>query len=104
MTFPGEMDLSWQDDAACAPVYADTWTDLWFEPDEDEAHRDDTAKAKKAKRDAKAAAKKICTGCPVRLECLTFAYENDERHGIWGGMDGRERTTLKNKLTAGKAA
>lgn len=40
-------------------------------------------------------AKKICTGCEVRAECLEYALANDERFGIWGGMSERERRRLK---------
>jgi WhiB family redox-sensing transcriptional regulator len=40
-------------------------------------------------------AKRICTGCPVRDECLEFALSNDERFGIWGGLSERERRKLK---------
>ena len=40
-------------------------------------------------------AKRICSGCPVRDECLDFALANDERFGIWGGMSERERRRLK---------
>ena len=40
-------------------------------------------------------AKRICTGCPVRDECLEFALANDERFGIWGGLSERERRKLK---------
>lgn len=44
-------------------------------------------------------AKKICTGCEVRSECLSYALANDERFGIWGGLSERERRRLKR--TAG---
>ena len=40
-------------------------------------------------------AKRICTGCPVRDECLEYALANDERFGIWGGLSERERRRLK---------
>ena len=40
-------------------------------------------------------AKKICTGCEVRAECLTYALAHDERFGIWGGLSERERRRLK---------
>lgn len=40
-------------------------------------------------------AKKICTGCEVRSECLSYALAHDERFGIWGGLSERERRRLK---------
>ena len=40
-------------------------------------------------------AKKVCTGCEVKGECLEYALENDERFGIWGGLSERERRRLK---------
>ena len=40
-------------------------------------------------------AKRICSECPVRVECLEYALEEDERFGIWGGMSERERRKLK---------
>jgi len=42
-------------------------------------------------------AKKICTGCEVRGECLEYALEKDERFGIWGGLSERERRRLKRR-------
>jgi WhiB family redox-sensing transcriptional regulator len=40
-------------------------------------------------------AKRVCTGCAVRAECLEFALANDERFGIWGGLSERERRRLR---------
>lgn len=40
-------------------------------------------------------AKRICTGCEVRAECLEYALAQDERFGIWGGLSERERRRLK---------
>jgi WhiB family redox-sensing transcriptional regulator len=48
-------------------------------------------------------AKRVCTGCTVRAECLEFALANDERFGIWGGLSERERRRLRlqrRELTA----
>ena len=42
-------------------------------------------------------AKKICTGCEVRSECLDYALGNDERFGIWGGLSERERRRLRRR-------
>ncbi|SDY86997.1 transcription factor WhiB [Modestobacter sp. DSM 44400] len=44
-------------------------------------------------------AKKICTGCEVRAECLEFALGNDERFGIWGGLSERERRRLRRRAS-----
>jgi WhiB family redox-sensing transcriptional regulator len=40
-------------------------------------------------------AKRVCTGCSVRAECLESALTNDERFGIWGGLSERERRRLR---------
>lgn len=42
-------------------------------------------------------AKRICSGCEVRVECLEYALENDERFGIWGGMSERERRKQRRR-------
>jgi WhiB family redox-sensing transcriptional regulator len=36
-------------------------------------------------------AKTICSVCPVRAECLTWAIKNRQYFGIWGGMTEEER-------------
>ncbi len=43
-------------------------------------------------------AKKVCTGCEVKAECLEYALANDERFGIWGGLSERERRKLKRRV------
>ncbi len=40
-------------------------------------------------------AKRVCTGCSVRTQCLEFALANDERFGIWGGLSERERRRVR---------
>ena len=39
-------------------------------------------------------AKEICAACPVRPECLEFALDIREPHGIWGGLNEFERRDL----------
>jgi WhiB family redox-sensing transcriptional regulator len=39
-------------------------------------------------------AKVICTGCPVRIDCLADALDSRAEFGVWGGMTERERRTL----------
>lgn len=42
-----------------------------------------------------AKAKQLCQSCPVRRECLDLALTNQERFGIWGGLDEKQmRNTL----------
>lgn len=43
--------------------------------------------------------KGVCAACPVRVECLTWALEHDERHGVWGGLSERERRRLRKPAT-----
>lgn len=39
-------------------------------------------------------AKAVCTGCPVRTECLADALDNRVEFGVWGGLTERERRAL----------
>jgi WhiB family transcriptional regulator, redox-sensing transcriptional regulator len=39
-------------------------------------------------------AKTVCSGCPVRTECLAEALDNQIEWGVWGGMTERERRAL----------
>ena len=43
-------------------------------------------------------AKRICSGCEVRAECLDYALAHDERFGIWGGLSERERRRLRRAI------
>jgi WhiB family redox-sensing transcriptional regulator len=45
-------------------------------------------------------AKRICSRCEVRVECLEYALGHDERFGIWGGLSERERRKLKRYAAA----
>jgi WhiB family redox-sensing transcriptional regulator len=42
-------------------------------------------------------AKRICSRCEVKSECLEYALGHDERFGIWGGLSERERRRLKRR-------
>ena len=39
-------------------------------------------------------AKQICRVCPVQVQCLTFALDNGETHGIWGGTTHNDRRAM----------
>jgi WhiB family redox-sensing transcriptional regulator len=45
-------------------------------------------------------AKRICFKCEVRVECLQYAVDNQERHGIWGGLDEKSRRKYRGKKVA----
>lgn len=72
-----EGELAWQADALCAQTDPEA-----FFPEKGGSTRD---------------AKKVCSACTVRSECLEYALKNDERFGIWGGMSERERRRLRKK-------
>jgi WhiB family redox-sensing transcriptional regulator len=40
-------------------------------------------------------AKAVCRGCDVRVQCLEYALEHDEKFGIWGGLSERERRRVR---------
>ncbi|MDR0436615.1 MAG: WhiB family transcriptional regulator [Propionibacteriaceae bacterium] len=42
-------------------------------------------------------AKKVCARCSVREECLRWALENGQDHGVWGGMSDEERRSMKRR-------
>lgn len=71
--------LAWQADALCAQTDPEA-----FFPEKGGSTRD---------------AKRICTTCEVRDQCLEYALNNDERFGIWGGLSERERRRLKREAS-----
>lgn len=74
----------WQDLAACNGMD----TNMFFPleniggPHQGKGVRGERERMEKARR--------VCAGCPVRLECLMYAIELDCT-GVWGGMDYAER-------------
>ena len=69
--------LSWQDRALCAQTDPEA-----FFPEKGGSTRE---------------AKRVCTSCDVRADCLEYALAHDERFGIWGGLSERERRKLKRR-------
>lgn len=72
-----EGELGWQTEALCAQTDPEA-----FFPEKGGSTRD---------------AKKVCSSCTVRSECLEYALQNDERFGIWGGLSERERRRLRKR-------
>jgi WhiB family redox-sensing transcriptional regulator len=71
--------LSWIAGAVCAQTDPEV-----FHPDKGLSARD---------------ARQVCVGCPVRVECLAYAMDNDERFGVWGGLSERQRRELRRQAT-----
>jgi len=44
-------------------------------------------------------AKAICADCPVRQQCLAFALDTRQVHGVWGGMSEDERRPQARKTS-----
>jgi len=47
-----------------------------------------------ARRDRDAAAKAVCTSCPVLNECRRHALTVREPYGVWGGLTEDDRTAF----------
>ena len=47
-------------------------------------------------------AKKVCRRCEVREQCLAWALEAGQDHGVWGGMSEDERRALKRRNARAK--
>lgn len=45
-----------------------------------------------------ALAKATCAECPVREECLAFAYMAGQHTGVWGGLTEKERVRRRKEL------
>jgi WhiB family redox-sensing transcriptional regulator len=74
---PGDEEPDWQENALCAQTDPEA-----FFPEKGGSTRE---------------AKRICSGCDVRAECLEYALAHDERFGIWGGLSERERRRLRRE-------
>ena len=48
-------------------------------------------------------AKQVCRRCDVREQCLAWALEAGQDHGVWGGMSEDERRALKRRNARTKA-
>lgn len=73
--------MTWEDRAACAGMPLEA-----FYPRENERIWDARV----------AQAKKVCEGCPVKMDCLAWALEIDDRWGILGGYTATERRALRD--------
>lgn len=49
------------------------------------------------------AAKRVCAGCQVREQCLSYALAVGPMHGVWGGTSEEERRALGPRERPGRA-
>lgn len=48
-------------------------------------------------------AKKVCSDCAVREDCLRWAMELGQDYGVWGGVSEEERRSLKRRAARKRA-
>ena len=70
-----------------------TWNQNWATQAQCREKTDELFVRGAAQQDAK----KLCSGCPVRTECLAEALDNKMEWGVWGGMTERERRAILRK-------
>jgi WhiB family redox-sensing transcriptional regulator len=46
----------------------------------------------------------VCTGCPVRAQCLELSLRHWDigQHGVWGGLVATDRADLRRRWPAGR--
>lgn len=71
---------NWMEHGSCREPHYDP--DWWW-PDTSNLDDDQTV-----------IALNICRSCPVRQNCLNYAVDHKERHGIWGGLLPTARTAF----------
>lgn len=71
----------WIDTPACQG----TDTEMWFCEDDEPGYREANL------------LKRICSGCPVKSQCLQYSLENNVL-GYWAGTTPRTRMELRKKF------
>ena len=49
-------------------------------------------------------ARAVCRRCPVMNDCLTWAMETGQEHGVWGGLSEDERRAARRRAYRHAAA
>lgn len=73
------MTLDWMDRAACKGLPSR----VFFLDDDEQPDY--------------ATARHVCSGCPVRSECLGYALELNIRHGMFAGLTPTQRERLRRQ-------
>ena len=83
MTSWADLDRAIQDEGGVVPCQ--NAPDFFFEMDGDHYRSFNLARS-------------LCDGCPVKNLCLSYALDNDEPFGVWGGLSVVERRRLKRRV------
>ena len=59
-------------------------------------------KTDRAERERRA--KEICADCSVAADCLDYALQIREPHGIWGGLNESERRVMLDRMVLDRVA
>lgn len=68
-------DEDWRDLSDCQGVDPELWFIQRSDGDQE------------VRRQKRIAAKRICNGCPVQVQCLDYARSSGQEYGIWGGQE-----------------
>ena len=72
--------------------------EMWFMPDDSESGWSRANRLSMWRRTPEyKQAKELCGACPIRQECLDYSLKYFDLHGIWGGLDDRERRMLQER-------
>lgn len=74
-------ELTWMDSSACK-TYNAIGADWYADP---------------ATPEQKLAISICHSVCPVKEQCLAYAVDTEERHGVWGGYTVKQRQVLARK-------
>ncbi|GAA4759331.1 WhiB family transcriptional regulator [Actinomycetospora chibensis] len=78
--------MRWQTRGACR----DTDPELFFPPDDGQGLADTEGVQVQV-----AAARQVCRFCPVQRECLAWALDSGQDHGIWAATTPGERRVMR---------
>ena len=53
---------------------------------------------------ARKTAQEVCSDCPVSQQCLQWALDNEDFHGVYGGTTPNDRRVLLGRPTNGRVA
>lgn len=80
---------TWMDKSACGKASV---TDEEFDPDDFWPILPNIGKRDYDPYNVKG---RFCSECEVTRECLDYSFEKDEKEGIWGALEERERKAIK---------